>query len=118
MIGLTFKRPYSDYVVKQHSLSELKWAYAQEIALSVTQLNQAGIPWPLAVDTWFHKALININEEAVVSNWAERLSQLGLHPTHYPELMSVHYRWTSIIDNDWMYQVQEYTKCYANQTSF
>ncbi len=115
MIGLTLHRGYSDYVAKQHSLSELKWAYAQEIALVVSELNQSDMAWPLAVDTWFYKVLINIDEMAVISNWSERLNMVSLHPTHYPELMSVHYRWNSIIDQDWMREVKELTKCFTNQ---
>ena len=112
MSGLMAKRVYSYYAAKQHCLSELKYAYAQEIALVITRLNQLDLPWPQAVESLFHKALISINEIAVISNWAERLSLLGLHPTHYPELMSMQYRWTFIIDQDWMYEVKEYTKSF------
>ena len=82
-----------------------------EIANYISKHVDSDLPWTEAVEDLFTIALISIQEEQVLSTWAERLSVLHLHPTQFPDVMSTFYRWMFVITTAWQYEVKELTKC-------
>ncbi len=97
----------------QHALSLLKWAYAWEISQSITKMTNSELSWTDAVDTWFDKVLISIDEVQVLSTWADQLSEVDLHPVQFLELMSTFHRWLVVIDEAWKLDVKEQTKLHC-----
>jgi len=89
----------------EHILHCLREAYAHQVARILTKKEGT---WEYKVEHWTHYALLSTQDEEVLHEWLCCLDQLEppAHPTEYPALMSSQYRWTKVINDNFVQHIK------------